>query len=188
VLSNIRHKLDGLCTSEADPRRMSAALALGVFLSFSPLLGLQVVIGLVAAVVLRLSRVAVLIGLCANLPWIMLPWYALTTAGAATLLGTSTEVDIAARLGELLSVPIYRPAFWGHTSDLVTTFFWPFVIGPTLGALSLSLAAYAVGVRMLTRSRDSVARNPSESATPGDVESRATGRPVHDPHRARLLP
>jgi len=169
---------------------MAAALALGVFLSFSPLLGLQIVIGLVAAVALRLSRGAVLIGLCANLPWIMLPWYALTTAGAATLLGTSAEVDIAARLGDLLSVPIYRPAFWGHTSDLVARFFWPFVIGPTLGALCLSLAAYTLSVRMLMRrSLDRIARDPRESGTlPGDVEQRAPNGHVHDPLRARLLP
>jgi uncharacterized protein (DUF2062 family) len=190
VLSNIRLKLDGLCTSEADPRRTAAALALGVFLSFSPLLGLQIVFGLVAAFALRLSRVAVLLGLCANLPWIMLPWYALTTAGAATLLGTSTEVDIGARLGALLNVPIYRPAFWGHTSELVATFFWPFVIGPTLGALCLSLAAYTVGVRILMR--HAVARpvgGPRESETRrGEAETRAPNQPVRNPQRARLLP
>ena len=87
VLSNIRHRLDRLASSDLDPGRTAAAIALGVFLSFSPFLGLQILLGLGAAFAFRLSRVAVLIGLCANLPWIMLPWYTLTTAMAAAAMG-----------------------------------------------------------------------------------------------------
>ena len=48
--------------STSTPRRTATALALGVGLSFSPLLGLQILIGFGATLAFRLSRVAVLIG------------------------------------------------------------------------------------------------------------------------------
>jgi uncharacterized protein (DUF2062 family) len=182
------HVVRSVETNAGTPRQTAAALALGVFLSFSPFLGLQILIGIAAAFALRLSRVAVLVGLCANLPWIMLPWYGLTTAGAAAVLGISKEVDITAKLGELLSVPIYQPAFWGRTSDLISAFFWPFVMGPTVGAAVLAVLAYAVSVRILlhrARVRTLAAASPSLAA---DAQERAADRHVGDAHRARLQP
>jgi uncharacterized protein (DUF2062 family) len=186
VLSNIRSRLDRLSTTEGSARRTAAALALGVFLSFSPFLGLQIVIGLAAAFALRLSRVAVLLGLCANLPWIMLPWYALTTAGAATVIGTPPDVNISERLGALLSVPVYHPTFWGETSKLITAFFWPFVFGPTLGAGGMAIAAYVTSLRLLERraARKQGAAAPDSPGPPRHDEERAGDRQGHDPQRA----
>ena len=172
MLSNIRSRLDRLSTTEGSPRRTAAALALGVFLSFSPFLGLQILIGIAAAFALRLSRVAVLLGLCANLPWIMLPWYALTTAGAAALIGPVADVNIRERLDALLSVPVYHPTFWGETSQLITAFFWPFVFGPTLGAGLMAIAAYVLSLRVLERqaSRRHGSRAPASPGPPRHAE------------------
>lgn len=147
----VRDRLEALATADADPRRTAAALALGVFLSFSPLLGLQIVIGVSAALVLRLSRVALFVGLCANLPWIMIPYYALTTGAAAVLLGRSVDADFTARLGNVFAVPMWQSAFWGRGADLLAAFFWPFLIGPFAGAAILAGVAYVVGLRFLRR-------------------------------------
>ena len=168
MLSNIRSRLERLSTTEGSPRRTAAALALGVFLSFSPFLGLQILIGVAAAFALRLSRVAVLLGLCANLPWIMLPWYALTTAGAAAVIGAPGDVHIRDRLDALLRVPVYHPTFWGETSQLITAFFWPFVFGPTLGAGVMAIAAYVLSLRVLERRAGR--RHPSLPGPPRHAE------------------
>ena len=188
MLSAVRRSLDNLATVDAAPRRTAAALAIGVGLSFSPLLGLQILIGIGAAVTFRLSRVAVLIGLCANVPWIMMPWYVLTTAGAATLLGTPSTVDLSERLARILSVPFYRAAFWGHAGALLDTFFWPFLLGPGVGALTLSAITYALALRVLTRrARERVGtREPDVSVLPGDAEQRAADGHVDDAQRTRL--
>lgn len=189
---NLRQRLDRLAASELDPGRTAAAIALGVFLSFSPFLGLQIVIGLAAAFAFRLSRVAVLVGLCANLPWIMVPWYMLTTAAAASVIGTSTVINADFDAG-LLSVPIFNLAFWDRTSAAASGLFWPFLLGPTVGALVLAVAAYFVSFRMLSRRRRSPGRPPAPDADPsagsaGDAEERAADRHVHDAERARLEP
>jgi uncharacterized protein len=190
LLSRLRCRLDRLAHMDDDPKRIATALALGVFLSFSPFLGFQVLIGLGAAFLLRLSRVAVLIGLCANLPWIMLPWYVVTTASAAALFGLTADVDIAPRVAALLDVPFYRPAFWSHTRDLITALFWPFLVGPTTGALVLGAIAYVVGLRFLSRRfhRRHPAGPTLSTGPAGDAEERAANRHVHDAQRARLQP
>jgi uncharacterized protein (DUF2062 family) len=181
-----------IATVEANagsPHRAAAALALGVFLSFSPFLGFQILLGMTAAFLLRLSRIAVLIGLCANLPWIMVPWYALTTAAAAALLGVGGDADIGARITELFSGSVYHPAFWGRMGHLLAAFFWPFVIGPTAGALVVAAVAYVATARLLVRrARCRPATADASTGFARDAEERAADRHVGDAHRARLQP
>jgi uncharacterized protein (DUF2062 family) len=191
VLSNIRSRLDRLSTTEGSPRRTAAALALGVFLSFSPFLGLQILLGLAAAFVFRLSRVAVLIGLCANLPWIMLPWYALTTTVAAQVLGYTSPLALDARmqggLFSLLKLPFRDPS-WDRTGAIATALFWPFLIGPTLAAMVPAAAAYILSFRMLARRRAGQASSPPDDGLAGDAQQRAADGHVDDAERARLEP
>jgi uncharacterized protein (DUF2062 family) len=156
VLTHVRQRLDRLASSELDPRRTAAGIALGVFLSFSPFLGLQILLGLALAFAFRLSRLAVLVGLCANLPWIMVPWYVLTTGAAAAVIGVSNPVGVPSN-GELFSAPILDLAIVDLTTALATGLFWPFLLGPTTGALVLALAAYFVSFRMLSRRNHRIA-------------------------------
>ena len=58
------------CTSHDTPERTAAAFALGVFFGFSPFLGLHTVLGLAWRSCSNLNRVAVLLGVYSNLPWI----------------------------------------------------------------------------------------------------------------------
>jgi uncharacterized protein (DUF2062 family) len=133
------------------PSRTAAAFALGVFLSFSPFLGLQIAIGMAAAVALRLSKIAVFIGLNANLPWIVIPWYVATTAGAAAVLGLPGAADMGDRLGQIFEQPFYRAAFWQRFIELLGPYLWSFLIGPTSGAVVVGISAYFVMHRILAR-------------------------------------
>jgi uncharacterized protein (DUF2062 family) len=137
------------------PERTAAAFALGVFLSFSPFLGLQIAAGMTAAVLFRLSKVAVFIGLNANLPWIVIPWYVLTTAAAAAALGLPGPTDMDERLASVMAEPVYRAAFWHRFVDALSPYLWSFLVGPTAGAAVLGLVSYFATVRGLTRYRPS---------------------------------
>ena len=188
VLRSFFRALENLALLDEAPRRTALALAIGVGLSFSPLLGLQILIALGITLAFRLSRIAVLVGLCANVPWVMLPWYGLTTAAAAALLGTTSTVDLNARLDLILSVPFYRAAFWGHAADLLEAFLWPFLIGPTVGAMALAAITYAVALRVLTRraARRLETAGATASGLCRDAEERAADGHVHDAQRARF--
>lgn len=138
------------------PSRTAAAFALGVFLSFSPLLGLQIAIGMAAAVALRLSKIAVFVGLNANLPWIMIPWYVLTTAIAASVLGLPGAADMGDRLARVFEEPFYKAAFWRRFAELLGPYFWSFLIGPTTGAIFLGIGGYFLMHRILAMHRPAV--------------------------------
>jgi uncharacterized protein (DUF2062 family) len=144
-----RRLIGRLAVSSTSPRRTAAAFAFGVFLSFSPFLGFQIVAGLTAALIFKWSRVALLVGLCTNLPWLILPWYTFTTIAGAAMLGVRMPQDGASRIGQLLDVPFYQLAFWRHLTELVGPLVWSFVVGTTAGAAVLGAAAYIGAVRVL---------------------------------------
>jgi uncharacterized protein len=131
------------------PHRTALSFAVGVFLSFSPFLGLQILMAVGAAVVLKLSRAALIIGLCSNLPWIMVPWYAATTAAGAAILRFPLTADFSAKMVRLLESPIYRRAFWEQATDVFGPLLWSFVLGSTAGAAVLAVVAYFVMARVL---------------------------------------
>jgi uncharacterized protein (DUF2062 family) len=144
------------------PHRTAAAFACGVFLSFSPLLGLQIVIAVGIAVLLRLSRVALLAGLCMNLPRIMVPWYTLTTVTAAAVMGIPIGPEVGSALARLLELSVFSSVFWTHAIEIITPFFWSFLIGSTIGATFVGIGAYLTVVRV-------VARMQAAPATTGEL-------------------
>ena len=82
--------LQRLLALDDTPERIATAFSIGVFLAFSPLLGLHTILGLAIAFIFRLNRAAVLIGVFVSNPWTIVPIY---TAGAYLgwhLFGSST--------------------------------------------------------------------------------------------------
>ena len=145
-----RAVIEKLAGSSDSPRRTAAAFALGTFLSFSPFIGFQIATGVAAAFLFRLSRPAVILGLCTNLPWFIIPWYTLTTLAGATLLGQRIPADFGARLTELMGLAFYRAEFWQRAYDLVAPFFWSFITGSTVGAAVVGTATFFVATAVLS--------------------------------------
>ena len=88
-----RRWLEHLLHTHDTPRRTAAAYALGVFFGFSPFLGLHTLMGVACAFVLNLNRVAVVLGIYSNLPWILPAYYTIATVAGAALL----RVDVPPR-------------------------------------------------------------------------------------------
>jgi uncharacterized protein (DUF2062 family) len=135
-----------LLTTGESPRWSAASLAVGVLLSFSPLLGLQIAVAFAVAWLFRLNRVLLFVGLMANLPWIAPAYYAATTEAAARLLGTPPPSHLAEDFLRILSISVLSGEFWRQALLLVRPMIWPFVIGSTLAAGVLALVAYSVGL------------------------------------------
>jgi uncharacterized protein (DUF2062 family) len=139
--------LESLLHVHDSPHRTAAAFALGVFLGFSgipPFLGVHTILALGLAFVLNLNRVAVLLGVYSNLPFVIAEWYAVTTAFGAWLLGTRLPPAFTAQIHELFHLPLLGAEFWHHLVTLLTPLLWPFVVGSTLGAAVLALIAYPI--------------------------------------------
>lgn len=131
------------------PRRTAFAYAVGVFLGFSPFLGLHTVLGLLVAFLFRLNRVAILLGVYTNNPWWMLPYYAFAAWFGYLLLGGPEDSRLPhPSLGELFTL-----AFWG---DLLAQ--WELLVPAFFGSLILSillaLLAYPAALHLLRRYGD----------------------------------
>jgi uncharacterized protein (DUF2062 family) len=149
----IRRWLDTLLHVHDTPERTAAAFALGVFLGFSPFLGLHTLLGIVLAFLLNLNRVAVLLGVYSNLPWIIGAYYTFTTMIGATLMRTGLPPGFREQLGELFELSAADAIFWRQLGTLLWPLFWPYMLGSMLGALLLAGIAYRVALVFLTRRR-----------------------------------
>jgi uncharacterized protein (DUF2062 family) len=124
------------------PKRTAAAFALGVFFGFSPFLGFHTVLALACAFVFNLNRVAVLVGVYSNLPWIIAAWYALTTALGAWLLRSHLPHGFGETLRALFELSLFKPHFWDRLWTLMRPLLWPYVVGSVIGAAALAVVAY----------------------------------------------
>lgn len=147
----LRRWADHLLHTHDTPRRTAAAFALGVLFGFSPMLGLHTVLALAFAFALRLNRVAVLIGVYSNLPWIIGPYYALATMAGATLVGANVPPDLLGRIKDAVSQPGWT-ALRPLMEDLAPLA-WSYAVGSTIGAIVLATVAYYGSLTMIVARR-----------------------------------
>lgn len=67
----LRDRFRALLHLDDPPWRVALALAIGVFISFTPFLGFQTLLALLVAAVCRLNAAVVVTGTWLNLPWFM---------------------------------------------------------------------------------------------------------------------
>lgn len=147
----VRRWLDHLLHTHDTPQRTAAAYAVGVFFGFSPFLGLHTVLGLVVAFAFDLNRVAVLLGVYSNLPWILPAYYSLATVLGATILRVDVPPGLMKELQEALSA-----ASWGQFKSLahaLTPLAWAYALGSLIGAVALGVTAYRVALAMIIAHR-----------------------------------
>jgi uncharacterized protein (DUF2062 family) len=147
--SLIRRWLSALLHIKDTPERTAAAFALGVFFGFSPFLGLHTVMAVALAFLLNLNRVAVLLGVYSNLPWIIGAYYASTTMLGSLILGSKLPVGFRDRLSDLFELSVLQGGFWQELARLLTPLLWPFTVGSTVGALLLAGVAYPLALAFI---------------------------------------
>jgi uncharacterized protein len=138
----VRKWMEALLHIHDTPERTAAAFAVGVFFGFSPFLGLHTVLALGVAFVFNLNRVAVLVGVYSNLPWIIAAWYALTTAVGAWLLGTELPPGFGDTVAKMFGLTLFSSEFWRQMGREMRPLLWPYVVGSTIGCTALSIPTY----------------------------------------------
>jgi len=133
-MENSRY-LDRLVSLDDSPQRIALGFAVGVFLAFTPLLGLHTVLGLLLAFAFGLNRVAVLVGLFINNPWTLFPIYGLATYVGGLFVGFPPGLQVPSPdFGS-----IFQTRFWVEMAGEWT--FWKPLL---LGSVILSCAAAAL--------------------------------------------
>jgi len=164
-LNALRKLILSLARVPDTPQRTALSYAIGVFWSFSPFLGLHTVLAIGTALVFRLNRLATLMGVWTNLPWIVIPYYALATWVGMKILGTNGITFPAVGLSDL-----YSAEFWEWLASQWKLLI-PAVVGSSVLALALSIAAYPAALFIIRRYRDLYCPEPLIEATLQEPES-----------------
>jgi uncharacterized protein len=127
------------------PERTALAFSVGVFLGFSPFIGLHTVLALAIAFLFRLNRLAVLIGAYVNMPWTYAPVASFGTALGFYALGTES------RLPTIDWGSTSNESFWRQMFSDVHHLLLPFVVGNLIIATLAGLVSYLIVRRILVR-------------------------------------
>ena len=147
-MRRLKDLLQKLLHIEDSPERTALAYSVGVFLGFSPFLGLHTLVGVLLAFLFRLNRVAVLLGVWSNTPWWLVPYYAVATWFGTRLMGVEIQRETLLALFHQGTQEGFQMNFWkGLTGQ------WPLLLGFGIGSLVfaflLSLAVYPISLRWI---------------------------------------
>ena len=141
------------------PERTALAFSIGIFIAFSPFLGLHTILATVLAFAFRFNKVAIYTGTFINNPFLTLvPIIIASYAVGAFLLGRPIQIpDEGIELlkdPHLLTGEYYRRLFVQFWSIV-----WPFAVGGMVLSVVCSLIAYPVTSALLRARRRT--RKPS---------------------------
>ena len=132
------------------PSRVALALAVGVFISCTPFYGLQTLLSLAVATVLRLNKAATVTG-----AWLNLPWFAPLVYGVALHIGGLIVPDPhgvdAAAVAELLRTSSSLSAT--NVIRLLRDVSLALLIGTAVVGALAGVVTYAVAFVLLRRRR-----------------------------------
>jgi uncharacterized protein (DUF2062 family) len=133
VKKYLREQIQGIMKLNDPPPKLALAFAIGVFIAFSPWLGLHVISCFFFAWLFRVSKVVVLAGAFVNNPWTMVPMYAFNLWFGIKITGGTAEVPKIA-----WSTLGFRDLF-----SVLMPFLWPFVAGSlVIGGIAAVLSYF----------------------------------------------
>jgi uncharacterized protein (DUF2062 family) len=145
----LRRRVQILLQVEDSPSRVAAAFALGIFIAFFPIIGIHTGLAILLAVLLRLNKVAILVGAWVNNPWTLAPMFSAGTLFGCFILGVSP-----ASLGDI-DWALHGRAFYESLAAGLRPLLLPFVVGNlVLGAIAAA-ASFALLRSILARRRPS---------------------------------
>lgn len=159
VSRNLKKYFSRLVSLDDTPERIALAFATGVFVSFSPLLGLHTLLGLTIGFFFGLNRIALLTGLFLNTPWTIVPFYTLSTWLGSWILG----FEGLKALPHIGLSQLFRAGFWMqliHQWPLLI----PMSIGSALFAAGLAILAYVLALYLIRRGRAYLKSSKKRSA------------------------
>ncbi|OLB62727.1 MAG: hypothetical protein DMG04_15325 [Acidobacteria bacterium] len=151
--SLVRRWMGQLLHVDDTPERTAAAFALGVFIGFSPFLGLHTILGIVFAFLLNVNRVAVLLGVYSNLPWFLAPYYAIATTMGAMMTGHRLPPGFKTQITALFELSLFHGEFWRQLITILKPLLIPYAVGSTLDALILACVSYPLALAFVTSRR-----------------------------------
>lgn len=131
------------------PERTALAFSIGVFIAFSPFLGLHTIMATAVAFLFRFNKIAIYSGTFINNPFLTLvPIIIASYAVGALVLGRPLRIPDEGL--ELLKNPrLFSREYYGLLLLQSWNIVWPFAVGATALSVVCSLLAYPLTLRTL---------------------------------------
>jgi hypothetical protein len=144
-----RKTLRRLLAIDDPPERTALAFSVGIFIAFSPFLGLHTIVATALAFIFRFNKVAIYAGTYINNPFLTLvPIILASYAVGALVMGRPVALPEEGmkllREPHLLTIAYWRE-LWQHARDILL----PFSVGGMTLSVVCSLAAYPLTLRLL---------------------------------------
>ena len=132
------------------PERTALAFSIGIFIAFSPFLGLHTIMATALAFIFRFNKIAIYTGTFVNNPFLTLvPIIIASYATGAFVMGRPLALPAEGlellKNPHLLTADYWRQLFT-HSRDILL----PFAVGGMLLSVVCSLIAYPVTLRLLS--------------------------------------
>ncbi len=129
------------------PERTALAFAVGVFIGFSPLLGLHTILATIVAVLWRLNKLAIFTAIYINNPWTLAPIIAASWAIGRLIIDTPAVELPQLKLGTMVTLEFWRSiaAQWHQLL--------PFTIGATILSVTGAVVSYPLMLYLLRAQR-----------------------------------
>jgi uncharacterized protein (DUF2062 family) len=134
---------------EDAPERTALAYSIGIFLGFSPLLGLHTLLGLAIAFLFGLNRVAILLGVWTNTPWWIVPFYMMATWVGTRVTGFRIDWATLKEIFQLgMDQEFISSNFWGCITSQGSLLL-SFLIGSFIVSILFSIVAYPLSLKWI---------------------------------------
>ena len=131
------------------PERTALAFSIGVFIAFSPFLGLHTIMATAVAFLFRFNKIAIYTGTFINNPFFTLvPIIIVSYAVGAFVLGRPLHIPDEGL--ELLKNPeLFSGDYYRRLSVQSWSIVWPFAVGASVLSVVCSVLAYPLTLRAL---------------------------------------
>jgi uncharacterized protein (DUF2062 family) len=143
-------RLRALLHLDDPPGKIALALAVGVFISCTPFLGLQTILAVLVATLFPLNRAATVTGV-----WLNLPWFAPFVYGAALKVGAALVPDPYGARDAWLAYLAEHPGrlSWSEMVALFHEVSLPLLVGTAVVGVAAGVATYVVALGVISARR-----------------------------------
>jgi uncharacterized protein (DUF2062 family) len=133
-MKHISEHIRSLFKLNDSPNELALAFALGVFIAFTPTIGLHTISCLVFAWLFRLNKLAVFTAAFINNPWTMVPIYGFCMWVGIKITGISASTPNIA----------WKDLSLGNAFSVLKPYLWPFVAGTLAIGVVAAVASYFI--------------------------------------------
>jgi uncharacterized protein (DUF2062 family) len=130
----VKDRIRNIFKLDDSPNQLAAAFALGVFIAFSPTIGLHTISCLLFAWLFRLSKLVVFTAAFVNNPWTIMPMYGFCLWFGMKITGGDRAAPAIA----------WNEINFRNAWHILQPYLWPFVAGTVVVGLIAAAIAYFV--------------------------------------------